>query len=103
MQKLFAILLLGAILSGCAWVSRMDIEQGNVITPEKVHELRLGMTMRDVKEIMGSPILMNTFNNNRVDYIYTFKPGNGKMTEQYITLEFNKKGILKNITGNIKS
>lgn len=87
-------------LSGC--VRKVSIEQGNVMTPEMVSQLHTGMTMDQVREIMGTPILMNTFRDNRVDYVYTLKPGRQPKTEKYVTLIF-ENGHLANIAGNMYS
>lgn len=101
MRHLLIALLLGLFLSGC--VHKMDIEQGNIITPDMISQLHPGLTLKEVKDIMGPPMLMNTFNDDRVDYVYSFKPGGGTMTEKYITLNFNKRGVLKEINGNMYS
>lgn len=74
----------------------MDIQQGNVVTPEKVAQLHPGMSEARVRDIMGTPLLLNTFNEQRVDYVYTFKRGHGQMTEKKVTLIFNR-GRLKEI------
>jgi len=42
-----------------------------VITQEMVDKLKPGMTRSQVAYIMGEPILRNTFNEGRWDYIYT--------------------------------
>jgi len=55
---------------------RITVQQGNVITQEMVDQLKPGMTRSQVAFIMGEPILRNTFDANRWDYIYTvFLPG----------------------------
>lgn len=96
MQKLILILVSSLILSSCAIVHKMDIEQGNIITPEMTGKLHSGMSEAQVKDLMGTPVLLNTFDDSRVDYIYTYKKGNNPMTEQRVTLTF-RNGILKNI------
>lgn len=96
MQKKLLVLVLGLFLSGCTFVHKKDIEQGNVFTPDMVQRLHKGMTKEQVEEVMGTPVLINTFNDNRIDYIYTFKPGGGKMTEKRVSLIFSK-GRLREI------
>ncbi len=95
MQKIIALGLVVLALTGC--IRKISIEQGNVMTPEMTSQLHTGMSIEEVKNVMGSPMLMNTFNDNRIDYVYTFKPGNGTMTEKKLTLSF-KNGVLKNIS-----
>lgn len=94
MKKLFILFSLLLMIAGC--VHKMDIEQGNVITPEMSSKLRIGMNESQVEAIMGTPILINTFRDDRIDYVYTFKPGYGKTVEKHITLTF-WRGILKDI------
>lgn len=100
MQKIIALSIIVLALTGC--IRKISIEQGNVMTPEMTSQLHTGMSIDEVKHVMGSPMLLNTFNNNRVDYVYTFKPGNGTMTEKKMTLSF-ENGVLKSITENAPS
>jgi outer membrane protein assembly factor BamE len=100
MKKIVSALIMMCALSGC--VHKMDIEQGNIVTQEMVNRIHTGMTMQQVKDIMGDPVLLNTFADNRVDYVYTFSPGYGNMAEKYITLTFSR-GRLRSIGGNMYS
>ncbi len=99
MKKILLILMVFA-LSSC--IHKMDIEQGNVITPEMVSKLHTGMTEEQVKNIMGTPMLLNTFDDNRIDYVYTFKPAYGQTTEKNVTLTF-RNHRLQQIGGNMYS
>ncbi len=70
--------LIALVLAGCSFprfsmpkLYRITVQQGNVITQEMVDQLKPGMTRSQVAYIMGEPILRNTFNENRWDYIYT--------------------------------
>jgi len=100
MKKIVGALIMMCALSGC--VHKMDIEQGNIVTQDMVNRIHTGMTMEQVKNIMGSPVLLNTFADNRVDYVYTFNPGYGNMAERYVTLTFSH-GRVSNIGGNMYS
>ena len=50
---------------------KVTVQQGNVITQEMVNQLKPGMTRSQVAFIMGEPVLRNTFNENRWDYVYS--------------------------------
>ena len=65
-------------LSGCSLpklkvprVHKITVQQGNVITQEMVDKLKPGMTRSQVAYIMGEPILRNTFDDTRWDYVYS--------------------------------
>ena len=94
------LLVITLLFSGC--VRKITIEQGNIMTPEMVNQLHTGMTISEVRNIMGSPVLMNTFRDNRVDYVYTLKPGRKPRTEKYVTLIFENERLAK-ISGNMYS
>lgn len=84
-------MLIISALTGC--VHKMDIEQGNIITPEQVSKLHTGMTEAQVKAIMGVPVLTNTFTEQQMDYVYTYKAGYGPLNEKYVTLIFNHQRL----------
>lgn len=66
------------VLSGCSFpprIYRIDIQQGNHVTPEMVAKLRRGMSKSQVQEVMGTPTLMHALNNDRWEYYYSHKPG----------------------------
>jgi outer membrane protein assembly factor BamE len=87
-----AALLLSA--SGCSnlefpWVYRLKIDQGNIITQEMVNQLKPGMTRDQVKFVMGSPLVVDPFHQDRWDYVYTLRDAKGKTTRQNLTVLFN--------------
>ena len=104
MQKIISLLMLLCWLSGCGLISihKIDVEQGNIIAPEIMNRIHRGMTPNEVKEIMGPPILTNTFSENRLDYVYTFKAGNKRESEQTYKLIF-KQDRLADIQANTYS
>ncbi|MEM7218215.1 MAG: outer membrane protein assembly factor BamE [Pseudomonadota bacterium] len=67
-----------ALLQGCGWprVHKVVVQQGNVISQSMVDKLKPGMTRSQVAYIMGEPVVRNTFNDDRWDYVYTiYNPG----------------------------
>ncbi len=100
-SSLFLGLLAGCSSSGLPLASRLpsprdlpfihkiDIQQGNVLTQDMVAQLRPQMDKKQVQFIMGTPIIQDTFNNKRWDYIYTYEYGGGKTERRHITLVFD--------------
>ncbi len=85
MQKI--IIYLTLLLSACAY--KPDIQQGNMVTLDKLQQLKIGMDKRQVRFIMGTPMLMDPFHNERWDYYYSMTPGR-QPTERYgATLYFD--------------
>jgi outer membrane protein assembly factor BamE len=104
MKKLLILIALLLPLSGCSYfhVHKMDIEQGNVLTAEAVNRVHIGMTTEQVKDILGTPVLINVFDTNRKDYVYTYKPGYGDYVEKYISFVLSN-GRVSAIRGNLYS
>jgi len=63
-------------LSACSsWVYRIDVPQGNYLEQKDIDKLQIEMTKAQVKFILGSPVLMDSFDNNTWHYAYIFKSG----------------------------
>ena len=85
---LFAALVFGA-LTGCYPGYRMDIEQGNVVTPEQRAQLQLGMGRREARFVLGSPLVKDPFHADRWDYVYSLRDGaTGTVDQQRLSLFF---------------
>ena len=99
----FWIILTLAMLSlSCSkFPYRLNIQQGNVITQEMVDKLEPGMDKRKVEFILGTPLVTDVFNQDRWDYVYTFKPSGGEMTERRLILFFENEQLAR-IEGDIQ-
>jgi outer membrane protein assembly factor BamE len=79
---------------------KMDIQQGNVVTSKMLLQLRPGMTKSQVKFIMGTPLIIDSFHSNRWDYFYQMRQS-GKVTEQRrVILDFEKE-LLARVRGDV--
>jgi len=96
-QKYIVSLALLLTLTGC--VTKLDVEQGNVISEDTLKQIHVGMSQDEVENILGTPILSNALDQKQLDYVYTYHAGNGDTTEKYLTLSFNH-GHLNKIGGN---
>ncbi len=77
-SSVVTLLLALSLLGGCGWprVHKVIVQQGNVITQEMIDKLKPGMTRTQVAYIMGEPVVRNTFNDTRWDYVYSLEnPG----------------------------
>lgn len=81
-------------------VYRVDVHQGNVIDQPMVNKLRPGMSKAKVKFILGTPLLVDLFHNDRWDYLYSSEPGDGERSRRHIVLFF-RDDKLTHIEGDI--
>lgn len=94
--KLTVISLISLFSLSCT-IHRIDVQQGNIIKPELVDQLQPGISARQVRFIMGSPMIQDPFHPNRWDYVYTLQPGDiRKITEHMrVTVYFENDKLVK--------
>lgn len=100
--KLLA-LLLAASTTACSSIDlpelrfpgvyRATIQQGNVVTQEMIDRLRPGMTRRQVRFVLGEPVLANAFRADRWDYLYTVQVGAQARQQQRLTVYFEEDAL----------
>ena len=109
MRKLLIYSLLGAtfVTCGCSpnahfpFAHRIDVQQGNVLTQESVNQLRPGMSQRQVRFLLGTPLLADPFHVDRWDYVYLMRPGRGEPEEKRVTLFFEDDSLVR-IEGSMR-
>jgi outer membrane protein assembly factor BamE len=62
-----------SVLPGCVY--RPDIQQGNLLQTTDVDQVKVGMTRSQVRYILGTPMVSDPFDQQRWDYVYTFRRG----------------------------
>ena len=84
---LILVLLSVFVVSACeSWLPdahRPDYTLGNVIKPDALEKIQLGMKKSEITPILGSPMLTDPFHANRWDYIYRYLP-RGRTSEVLI-------------------
>ena len=77
--------LLASALAGCGGLPaterflgiitpyRIEVVQGNVITSEQIAAAKPGLTRAQVRDVLGSPLLVDPFHVDRWDYVFTIR------------------------------
>jgi outer membrane protein assembly factor BamE len=107
MRLFFWFLLI--LLSGCSsWSNpidrikphKIDIPQGNALNQEMLDKLRPGMTQSQVRFILGTPLLVDPFHNNRWDYVYRLEKEGRLVENRRVTVVFENER-LKELQGDV--
>jgi outer membrane protein assembly factor BamE len=96
MNRLF-IILTTILLTACFQSYNADVNQGNVLNLTQVEQVEIGMSQEQVRDLLGSPSIIDVFHNNRWDYINRSYLPNSKNINFHLTLEFDKNKILTKI------
>jgi outer membrane protein assembly factor BamE len=85
--RILTVIISGSLLlTGCSAVNfitpyKLDIPQGNEVTADQLENLKVGMTQAQVRFVLGTPLLVDPFHQNRWEYIYRDQRA-GKVKEQ---------------------
>jgi outer membrane protein assembly factor BamE len=93
-------------LSGCTYLNpanwgsyHMDVQQGNLITQDAVAKLKIGMTRSQVRFLLGTPLLADSFHANRWDYKFQQFENDRLVNNKLLTVTFDGD-VLKTIEGS---
>ena len=102
MRHVLFAAILALLLSGCLSVYKVEVQQGNVVTQEMIDKLKPGMTPSQVRFVMGTPLIVDPFHQDRWDYYYYLRRSNETSGEsQRVTVVF-KNDLLIAVQGNTR-
>jgi outer membrane protein assembly factor BamE len=100
MRKFLSMILvvsLATLTSACVSYYKMDIQQGNVVTQEMIARLKPDMSKRQVRYVLGTPLVHDPFHDDRWDYVYTFKKGGAREPEKKALIVFFQNDRLQRV------
>lgn len=95
LSKYLSLLISLVLITGCVY--KMDIQQGNEVTPEQADALRIGMTQAQVRSILGTPLLQDPFSPGRWDYVYQLQQQGELVEQRRLTVFFDEAGNLEHV------
>lgn len=103
------LIIVSLLLASCGSVSRLpsftphkiEINQGNLITPEMRRKLKPGMSRSQVRALLGTPLIADAFHANRWDYAYRLEQNNKLVDQQRMTLYFEGENLARIDDGNM--
>jgi len=86
--RLSLVLCLVAAAPACVY--RINIQQGNFLDQAAVEQVKVGMTRSQVHYLLGTPMVADSFNRERWDYIYYLKKGRSEHVDsRRVTVYFD--------------
>jgi len=100
---LLPVLLL-SLLAGCSNFKfgphRIDVQQGNALDQDNLARLKPGLSRSQVRFLLGTPLIVDPFRNDRWDYVYVFHQA-GRLAEQKRVSLFFEGDLLARIEGDL--
>jgi outer membrane protein assembly factor BamE len=67
---------------------KVEVVQGNVITKEQASLIKPGQSRAQVRDILGSPLLMDVFHADRWDYMFTIRRQGAEPQQRQVVVRF---------------
>ena len=103
------LVVISLLLASCSGIAKLpsftphkiEIRQGNLVTPEMRDKLKAGMIKTQVRAVLGTPLINDVFHASRWDFVYRLEQ-NSKLTEQQrMTLYFDGEVLTRIDEGNM--
>jgi len=99
--KAAGIILALLFLSSCIKTYKHDVQQGNILDPDRLARLEIGMSKADVQTLLGTSMLQSTFHPDRWDYFYSLRKARKKDSDKKLLTLFFKDDQLVKIVGEV--
>ena len=99
MRKALVLFLAATLVSGCNFIYRQPVFQGNLLDKANVDQLKPGMTQAQVVALLGTPPVADPFHHERWDYIASERRGHGKTEIKALTVWFDEAGAVAKMEG----
>jgi len=106
LRALALCLTASSLLVGCGnftlfpGVHKIHIQQGNYIRQDMIDKLEPGMTRSQVRFVLGTPLVADTFNQDRWDYYYSMDDQEGNVRNTRFSVFF-EDDVLTSFEGNL--
>lgn len=79
-SKILALALM--VLGTSACIYRIDIQQGNLLEESAIEQAEVGMTKNQIVFLLGTPMVTDSFHEDRWDYTYYLRRGRSREIER---------------------
>ena len=76
-------------------VYKLTIQQGNIVSQEMIDRLKPGMTRSQVQFVLGNPVLADSFERDRWNYVYTIDIPGQAIIERELIIVFENDRLLR--------
>ncbi len=98
--RLSIIVITMLFLTACIRPYQPDVQQGNIINNSDLMQIKYGMNKQEILFILGTPLVIDPFNQSRWDYYYSKKSYRDRETmTRLITVTFDGDNLI-NLQGD---
>ncbi len=92
------MLLILSVAGGCVY--QANLSQGNLLKQEDLDQVEVGMTRRQVRFLLGTPMIDDPFHEERWDYVYYLKLGrDDAIFKRWVSIYFDDEKVSEIVDG----
>ncbi len=100
LNRKMPLLLLLLSLASCGSIQfpgvyKLAIQQGNIVSQEMIDKLKPGMTRAQIQFVLGNPVLVDSFDSARWNYIYTIAYPDQPVIKQELIIVFEDNRLVR--------
>jgi outer membrane protein assembly factor BamE len=76
-------------------VYKLTVQQGNIVSQEMIDKLKPGMTRAQIQFVLGNPVLADSFDSERWNYIYTIAYPDQPIIKQELIIVFENDRLIR--------
>ncbi|MGF1643819.1 MAG: outer membrane protein assembly factor BamE [Thiotrichales bacterium] len=84
---------IGFTASACVY--RAPVQQGNALDSDTVAEIKVGMTRKQVQYLLGTPLVSQTFNLERWDYVFYRNEKGERVVDKRLSVHFGNDRVTR--------
>lgn len=97
-KSVISVIVLAFSISACSSIDkvvyRIDVPQGNYLEAATVNQLQVGMNVQQVQYLLGTPVLIDPFNNNKWYYVFLQQKAYQTPEQRTLIVNFDKRGLV---------
>ncbi|QHZ97935.1 outer membrane protein assembly factor BamE [Pasteurella multocida] len=98
LKSMISAIVLALSVTACSTVDklvyRIDVPQGNYLEAATVKQLQVGMNAAQVQYLLGTPVLVEPFDQSKWYYVFLQQKAYQKPEQHTLVVNFDQRGIV---------
>lgn len=93
--RTLCLTLLMSALGGCGLIYKVTVPQGNLLDADRVKEVEVGMTKRQVTLLLGTPSIVSPFDQDHWEYTTSISRRGRAARIKSLSMHFENDALVK--------
>ena len=93
--RALCLTMLVVAVSGCGLIYKVTVPQGNLLDADRVKEVEIGMTKRQVTLLLGTPSIVSPFDQDHWEYTTSVSRRGREAKVKSLSMRFENDALVK--------